>query len=70
MVKIASEPRQEGMTYYDLRAEMNSKQGDMAAPLFMMAFAHMSTFTAAETVALWDRFTSTLRLQGPQGKGK
>jgi hypothetical protein len=67
MSKVLNEGKRQGEPFLDLRAEMNSKRGDMEAPLFMMEFAHVSTFTPAETVALWDRFTSTLR---PQGKGK
>ncbi len=67
MSKVSSERGEEGMTYYDLRAEMNSRHGNMEAPLFMMEFANLGTFTASGSVALWDRFTATLR---PQGKGK
>lgn len=67
MSKVSSERGEEGVTYHDLRAEMNSKQGNMEAPLFTIDAITQLTLTAAESVALWDRFTATLR---PQTKAK
>ncbi len=67
MSKVSSERGEEGVTYFDLRAEMNSRHGNIQAPLFMIEATSQLTLTAAESVALWDRITATLR---PQTKTK